>query len=292
MPVLIDLHSHSTISDGALNPADLVKHAHKQGVRVLALTDHDDLRGLNEASQMANLLGVKLINGVEISVTWRKRTLHIIGLNVNPEYENLKNGLALIRQGRYNRAERMANDFARVGITGSLEGAYQIAGIDIRNPDGLIGRVHFARFLVENGYVKDTKTAFKKYLVEGKPGYVEHEWATLEDAVTWITNSGGEAVIAHPGRYDIKRTMMLLLLQEFKDLGGTAIEVVTGSHTPAQYMEYAKFAALFSLKSSTGSDYHGKGLSFMEMARLPYFPVGCVPIWHDWPDISDEDIYH
>lgn len=292
MPALIDLHSHSTISDGALSPDDLIKHAHEQGVRVLALTDHDDTRGLTTARNTADALGIKLINGVEISVTWRKRTLHIIGLNVNPEHEALKNGLASIRQGRYKRAEMMAKDLNRVGIAGSLEGAYRIAGIDIHHPDGLIGRVHFARFLVEKGYVKDTKSAFNKYLVEGKPGYVNHEWATLAEAISWITDSGGQAVIAHPGRYDIKRTTMLELLQTFKDLGGSAIEVVTGSHTPAQYNEYAKYAAMFSLKSSIGSDYHGKGLSFMEMARLPYFPLGCVPVWQDWLGITDADLYH
>jgi predicted metal-dependent phosphoesterase TrpH len=278
MSLIFDLHSHSTISDGILSPAALVEHAAIHGVDVLALTDHDDTGGLALAAIESKRWGLHLINGVEISVTWKKRTLHIVGLKIDPEYPPLKTGLANIRAGRHVRAVGMAAGLDKVGISGSLEGAYEYAR------EGIIGRVHFARFLVNSGISKDNKAVFKRYLVKGKPGYFEHQWASLEDAISWIVGSGGIAVLAHPGRYDIRRTNMLLLLEEFRALGGTAIEVVTGSHTGANYVEYAKYAQLFGLKSSLGSDYHGKGLSFMEMGRLPELPNNCVPVWHDWPE--------
>lgn len=278
MSLTFDLHSHSTISDGVLSPAELVEHAAKHGVDVLALTDHDDTGGLEIAALEAKRWGLHFINGVEISVTWKKRTIHIVGLKINPEYPALKAGLAAIRTGRHIRAVGMAAGLDKVGITGSLEGAYEYA------KEGIIGRVHFARFLVDSGVSKDNKAVFKKYLVKGKPGYFEHQWASMEDAIRWIVDSGGVAVLAHPGRYDLGRTNMLLLLEEFRTLGGAAIEVVTGSHTGAHYVEYAKYAQMFGLKSSVGTDYHGKGLSFMEMGRLPALPSNCVPIWQDWPE--------
>jgi predicted metal-dependent phosphoesterase TrpH len=278
MSLTFDLHSHTTISDGMLSPTELVAYAAKQGVDVLALTDHDDTGGLAVAAEEAKRWGLHFINGVEISVTWKKRTIHIVGLKINPEHPELKAGLAVLRVGRHTRAEGMAAGLDKVGIMGSLEGAYQYVS------DGIIGRIHFARFLVESGVSKDNKAVFKKYLVKGKPGYFEHQWASLEEAIRWIVDSGGVAVLAHPGRYDLGRTNMLLLLEEFRALGGTAIEVVTGSHTGAQYVEFAKYAQMFSLKSSVGTDYHGKGVSFMEMGRLPALPNNCTPIWQDWPE--------
>ena len=281
MSSTIDLHCHSTISDGILPPAELVAHAASHGVKVLALTDHDDTRGLDIARATAEPLGIQLINGVEVSVTWRRRTLHIVGLKIDPEYAPLKEGLAKIRLGRHTRAEHMATSLSRAGISGSLEGAYQYA------KEGIISRTHFARFLVERGHAKDNNAVFKKYLVKGKPGYFEHEWASLEDAVTWIKGSGGIPVIAHPGRYDLGRTNILLLIEEFRALGGMALEVVTGSHTPPMYQEYAKYAKMFDLLSSQGSDYHGKGSSHMEMGCLPALPNGCVPVWHDWEETKN-----
>ncbi|HZV98463.1 MAG TPA: 3',5'-nucleoside bisphosphate phosphatase [Methylophilaceae bacterium] len=280
MPALIDLHSHSVISDGLLTPAELVAHAAAKGVRVLALTDHDDIGGLEEAKMAAAQHDIELINGVEISVTWRKRTLHILGLKINPEYMPLLNGLEQIRKGRHIRAEGMAASLDKTGIAGSLEGAYKYA------KQGIISRTHFARFLVEKGIAADMRGVFKKYLVKGKPGYFEHHWADLEDAIGWIRDSGGIAVIAHPGRYDLGRTNMLLLMEEFRALGGQAIEVVTGSHTPDQYQEFAKIARQFSLQASLGSDYHGPGHAYIEMGRLPDLPHGCVPVWQDWPEIA------
>lgn len=277
---MIDLHTHSNISDGLLTPTELVEHAANSGVRVLALTDHDDIGGLAEARQIAEQHGIRLINGVEISVTWKKRTLHIVGLNINPDDEALKSQLSAVRLSRLERARQMALGLEKSGIQGSFEGASAYA------QQSILTRMHFARFLVEHGYAKDPKTVFKKYLVKGKPGYVDHEWMSLESALGLIINSGGVAVLAHPGRYEIKRTNMLLLLEEFRALGGAAIEVVTGSHTAAQYVEYAKYAQLFGLKASQGSDYHGKGISFMGMGRLPELPGNCIPVWQDWPELD------
>lgn len=275
---MIDLHAHSTVSDGLLAPAALVTHAANCGVRVLALTDHDDIGGLDEARHAAEQQNVRLINGVEISVTWKKRTLHIVGLKVNPHDAALRAALANVREARVERARQMAFSLEKAGIPGAFEAAASFAG------QSILTRMHFARFLVEQNHAKDTKSVFKKFLVKGKPGYVEHEWMSLEAAVGLIRSSGGVAVLAHPGRYEIKRTSMLLLLEEFRALGGEAIEVVTGSHTPAQYVEYAKYAQLFGLKASQGSDYHGQGISFMGMGRLPALPSQCVPVWSGWPE--------
>ncbi len=277
----IDLHCHSNVSDGVFTPAELVAHAAQHGLKVLALTDHDDTAGLDEARDAAKQYGIALINGVEISVTWRKRTLHIVGLRVDPKYPPLAQGLKQIREGRHKRAEGMAASLDKVGIHGSLEGAYRYA------KQGIISRTHFARFLMEQGHANEMRKVFKKYLVKGKPGYFEHQWASLEDAVSWIVNSGGTAVIAHPGRYDLGRPTMLELMEEFRALGGTAIEVVTGSHSADQYQEFGRIAKMFGLQASQGSDYHGAGLSYMEMGRLPALPSGCVPVWQDWPEALD-----
>ncbi|OGV75976.1 MAG: phosphatase [Methylotenera sp. RIFCSPLOWO2_02_FULL_45_14] len=277
---MIDLHSHSSISDGLLSPTDLVEHAATHGVKILALTDHDDISGLAEAQQAAIQHGIQLVNGVEISVTWKKRTLHVVGLNINPLNTILIKSLATVRQSRLDRAKQMALGLEKAGIHGAFEAASTLA------QQSILTRMHFARFLVERQYAKNAKSVFKKYLVKGKPGFVDHEWMSLESALNLITGSGGVAVLAHPGRYDIRRTNMLLLLEEFRALGGSAIEVVTGSHTAAQYVEYAKYAQLFGLKASQGSDYHGKGISFMEMGRLPALPSNCVPVWQDWPQIN------
>lgn len=280
MPSPIDLHSHSIVSDGMLTPSQLVDHAAAQGVRVLALTDHDDIGGLDEASEAATRHGIAFINGVEISVTWNKRTIHVVGLKVSPDYPPLVEGLAGIRAGRHIRALGMAAGLEEIGITGSLEGAY------LHAKRGIISRSHFARFLVETGYAKDVSSVFKKYLVKGKPGYFEHRWASLEAAIGWIVGSGGIAVLAHPGRYDLGRTNLLTLLAEFRELGGTGIEVVTGSHTPDQFQQFAKLAHQFDLLASMGSDYHGPGHTYVDMGRLPNLPSGCVPVWHDWAEAA------
>ncbi|HVS25702.1 MAG TPA: 3',5'-nucleoside bisphosphate phosphatase [Burkholderiales bacterium] len=270
----IDLHSHSTVSDGLLTPEDLVKRAAMRDVKVLALTDHDDIGGLAAAREAALRFGVHLINGVEISATWNGQTLHVVGLDVDPRHPLLLQGLQTVRSSRALRAEKIAAELEKTGIHGALEGAYAHA----ENPH-LIGRTHFARYLVKQGHAADVKSVFKKFLAQGRPGYVEHRWAALADAVTWIKQSGGLAVMAHPGRYPLNSKQMRQLLAEFKQLGGMAVEVVTGSHTPEQYAVFARYSKEFELYASAGSDYHGPGESRRDIGQLPELPLDCLPVW-------------
>src|SRR5487761_2066044 len=272
-----DLHCHSTASDGLLAPAELVRRAAGNGVDILALTDHDEISGLAEARAQAAELGLRFDDGVEVSISWGGITIHVVGLNIDPGNHQLQQGLQAIRQGRSERAKKMADDLARAGIPGSLEGAY----VYVDNPN-LIGRTHFARFLVEKRYVSDVKSAFQRYLVNGKPGYVPHQWATLGDGLACIKAGGGVAVLAHPGRYKLTRAEMRKFLGEFKDGGGTGIEVVTGSHTAEQFLQYGILAQEFGLLASRGSDFHGPGESRVDLGKLPNVAADLKPVWHDW----------
>ena len=281
-----DLHCHSNVSDGTLTPTELVARAAAREVKVLALTDHDDVAGLAEAAQAAAQHGIEFINGVEISVSWRSHTVHIVGLRIDPLNPALVEGLRGIRSGRRHRAELMAESLARAGIGGVLAGALRYAS----NPD-MIGRTHFARYLVEAGQCKDVKSVFNRYLVKGKPGYVPHEWGNLQEAISWINGSGGIAVLAHPGRYTAGRkamgkTTLLELLKEFTDSGGRGIEVVSGSHTPPQFAEFARYAREFGLLCSCGSDFHGPDESYRDLGRLPDFPLDCQPVWNHWKTVA------
>lgn len=280
----IDLHSHSTISDGVLSPSRLLTHAATRGVNVLALTDHDDIAGLDEASHSAQQENITLICGVEISVTWHSQTLHILGLGINPEHPPLTEGLKNIRDSRLDRARAIAVQLDKFGIHGSFEGALAQAGTS-----GLIGRTHFARFLVKQGYAKNVKSVFKKYLVKGKPGHVSHVWTSLYEAIDWIRGSGGQAVIAHPARYKLKNDLLEQLLHEFCELGGAGIEVVSSSHTPEQTRQFAALATRMNLYASCGSDYHGPGESYFDLGKLPALPPECTPIWTEWkiPDYAE-----
>lgn len=275
--MIFDLHSHSTASDGVLSPSDLVRRAAQQGVDVLALTDHDEIGGVFVARAVAAEHGIDLVAGVEISVTWAGRTIHIVGLRVDPEHPALLEGLRCNRSGRRDRAQRMADALAGAGIPGSMAGACLLA----TNKE-LISRTHFARFMVEQGYVKNMKTVFKKFLVRGKPGYVGHQWAALADAIDWIHAAGGVAVLAHPGRYEMGKEKMALLMTEFKELGGEAIEVVTGSHTPDQVPVFAAYAERYALQASVGSDFHAPGEGGRELGRLAPLPARCIPVWQGW----------
>lgn len=270
----IDLHCHSTISDGVLSPSDVVARAGGNAVNILALTDHDDCGGLDEARKAASGFGIEFVNGVEISVTWRGRTLHVVGLNIDPDNRELKLGLNTLREGRIRRAKLIAEGLSKAGITGSLEGAYCHA-----SNKNLIGRTHFARFLVEKGHAKDIQSVFRKFLTHGKPGHVVHQWAQLNDAVGWIRASGGMAVIAHPGRYDLSAAALEALLAEFREAGGEGVEVVTSSHTKDMAMRFCEFARRFDLFASLGSDFHSPDESRMDIGRLPPLPEGCRPIW-------------
>ena len=277
----IDLHCHSTISDGILTPSSLLSHAAESKVKILALTDHDDIAGLDEARVAAEKLNIIFINGVEISVTWNKRTLHIIGLNFNPLSQELINGLREIRVGRLKRAELMAHGLEMVGILDAFEGAKSYA------QNSTIGRIHFAQFIVSKGYAKDVKSVFKKYLIQGKPGYVSHVWAKLEEAVNWIKNAGGDAVIAHPGRYDMGKKLHSRLMEDFKSFGGVGVEVMSGSQDPTQSNYFAQLANQYGLLASCGSDFHGMGISHRALGTIKTLPDECVPIWTKWPQMME-----
>jgi predicted metal-dependent phosphoesterase TrpH len=273
----IDLHCHSNVSDGVLPPADVAARAKANGVDVWALTDHDEIGGIPAARAAAAALDMQYVAGVEISITWAGETIHIVGLQIDETNQALVNGLASTRSGRERRAQEMSEQLAAVGIPGAYEGALQYVG----NPD-LISRTHFARFLIERGVCTDVADVFKHYMLEGKPGYVPHRWATLEQAVTWILGAGGTAVVAHPGRYKFTDLAMGEFLDHFKQLGGTAIEVVTGSHTPQQYEQYARVANHYGFRASRGSDFHAPGESRIDLGTLPPLPDNVVPVWHDW----------
>jgi predicted metal-dependent phosphoesterase TrpH len=273
----VDLHCHSNISDGMLAPAEVAARAKANGVDVWALTDHDEVGGIPEARAAAAALGLQYIPGVEISVTWAGQTVHIVGLHIDETNEALVQGLAFTRFGRERRARDMAEQLAAAGIPGAFEGALKFVG----NPD-LISRTHFARYIIELGVCASINEVFSKYLIEGKPGFVPHRWATLEQAVTWIRGAGGIAVIAHPGRYKFDDLAFGAFFDEFKQLGGAAIEVTTGSHTIDQYEQYAKVANQYGLLASRGSDFHGPGESRVDLGALPALPGNVVPVWHDW----------
>jgi len=272
-----DLHCHSTHSDGLLAPAAVVARARERGVDVLALTDHDEVSGLPEAQDAALAAGMTLVCGSEISVTWRGITIHILALGIDPENATLAGGLAGIRAGRSTRARRIADALAEAGIGGAYEGAMRYV-----TSERLVSRTHFARYLVEAGHAREMKDVFARYLTPGKPGHVAHDWATLSQAVGWIHAAGGQAVIAHPGRYPVNAGGMRLLLTEFRDTGGDAIEILSSSHTPAQYVEFATHARILGLRGSCGSDWHGPDESWMDLGALPDLPVGVVPVWKDW----------
>jgi predicted metal-dependent phosphoesterase TrpH len=269
-----DLHCHSCLSDGTLPPEVLAARAHANGVELWALTDHDEVGGQQRARDAALALGLPYLSGVEISVTFAGETVHIVGLGFDFDDAALCDGLAATRGGRDKRAREMADGLARVGIKGAYEGALRYVG----NPQ-LISRTHFARHLVEIGVCSDTSAVFRKYLTDGKPGYVPHRWATLGDAVRWIAAARGMAVIAHPGRYKFSANEEYALFEEFKAHGGRGVEVVTGSHAAADYVKYANMALEFGLCASRGSDFHSPEESRTDLGTLPDLPGRLTPVW-------------
>ena len=269
-----DLHCHSDVSDGTLRPEALAARAKANGVELWALTDHDEVSGQRRASQAAFELGLPYLTGTEISVTFAATTVHIVGLGFDLDNAALRAGLAATRDGRKQRAMEMSEGLAKVGIPGAYEGALSFVG----NPD-LMSRTHFARHLVATGVCRDTQEVFRKYLVQGKPGYVAHRWATLREAVTWITEAGGLAVIAHPARYKFSANEEYALFTEFIAHGGRGVEVVTGSHSGADALRYAETALEFDLLASRGSDFHSPNESHVDLGRLPPLPARLTPIW-------------
>ena len=273
-PLNPDLHCHSTVSDGTLEPEALAARAAANGVDLWALTDHDEVGGQQRAMDAAHANGMKYLTGVEISVTFADATVHIVGLGFDHTDPRMAEGLADTRDGRGPRAVEMGAQLAKVGIPGAYEGALRYVG----NPR-LISRTHFARFLVDTGVCRDTSEVFRKYLTEGKPGFVPHRWARLGDAVRWIGEGGGIAVIAHPARYNFSPTLEYALFSEFKQHGGQGVEVVTGSHTAAEALRYADMAREFELLASRGSDFHSPDESHMDLGKLAPLPAGLTPVW-------------
>lgn len=269
-----DLHCHSVVSDGTLTPEALAARAKANGVQLWALTDHDEIGGQERAMAAAKAEGMKYLSGVEISITFAGKTVHIVGLGFDHKNEALVQGLRNTRGGRSERAKEMSDGLAKVGIVGAYEGSLKYVG----NPE-LISRTHFARFLVESGVCKDTSEVFRKYLTENKPGFVPHRWASLENAVSWITGAGGIAVIAHPARYGFTANEEFALFTEFKAHGGRAVEVITGSHSSADALQYADTALEFNLAASRGSDFHSPEESHTDLGTLPWLPGQLTPVW-------------
>ena len=269
-----DLHCHSIVSDGTLTPEALAQRAKDNGVELWSLTDHDEIGGQARAMAAARAVGLRYLTGAEISVTFAGTTVHIVGLGMDPAHPVLVQGLRATRGGREQRAREMSADLARVGIPGVYEGARKY----VDNPE-LISRTHFARYLVEAGVCRDTSEVFRKFITEGKPGFVPHRWAALGDAVGWITQSGGVAVIAHPGRYKITPNEEFALFTELKAHGGQGVEVVTGAHGPADYVKYADYCREFGLVASRGSDFHSPEESHTDLGKLPDLPGSVTPVW-------------
>ncbi len=269
-----DLHCHSVVSDGTLTPEALAARAKANGVQLWALTDHDEIGGQERALASAKALDMKYLTGVEISITFAGKTVHIVGLGFDHTNTDLVQGLRNTRGGRAERAKEMSEGLAKVGIHGAYEGALKYAG----NHE-LISRTHFARFLVESGVCKDTSEVFRKYLTENKPGFVPHRWASLENAVHWITGASGIAVIAHPARYGFTANEEYALFTEFKNHGGRGVEVITGSHSSADALQYADTALEFNLAASRGSDFHSPDESHTDLGTLPWLPGQLTPVW-------------
>ena len=273
-PLNADLHCHSIVSDGTLTPEALATRARANGVDLWALTDHDEVGGQQRALAAAQAQGLRYLTGTEISVSFAGKTVHIVGLGFDADNATLRQGLERTRGGRGERAREMSDGLAKVGIRDAYEGALKFVG----NPE-LISRTHFARFLVETGVCKDTNEVFRKYLTEGKPGFVPHRWASLRDAVTWITDAGGVAIIAHPARYGFTPNEEYALFTEFLAHGGRGVEVVTGSHSSQEAVTYAGMAREFGLAASRGSDFHSPDESRIDLGTLPSLPAELTPVW-------------
>lgn len=280
MHLRCDLHSHSTVSDGTLSPTELIERAHEKGVEVFALTDHDATEGLKEAALAAAKVGIQFVTGIELSVTWSHQTFHIVGLGIDPDNAVLNKGLMELRDFRGRRGEEIAKKLEKANFVNPLEGAKKFAGGEI------LSRTHFARYIVEQGRAKDIRQVFKRFLVNGKPGYVSGKWASLEDALSWIHGAGGIAVIAHPARYKISATRLRQLIAEFKELGGIGFEAISGSHSPDEEIRMAQLANQFELYISKGSDFHSPENIYRELGAMQDIPKGSKPIWHsaEWKE--------
>ncbi|HET7649641.1 MAG TPA: PHP domain-containing protein [Gammaproteobacteria bacterium] len=270
---MIDLHLHSRASDGALTPTKLVALAAGCSVRTLALTDHDCTDGLAEASKAAEANGIRFIPGVEISVTWQNRTLHIVGLGIKADTPVLQEGLAGLQTLRDERAQEIGRRLAKRGIDDAYAGARELAG------RAEITRTHFARHLLARGHAHTFQDAFKRFLRHGKPGHVQVTWASLEQSINWIHASGGHAVFAHPLRYGMTRSWLVRALAAFKEAGGDGMEVICGRSNRDELMNAAHLAVRFGLAGSVGSDFHTPDNPHLQPGGLPALPDSVTPIW-------------
>lgn len=276
MTISIDLHAHTLCSDGSLSPEELVLRAKEQSLDVLALTDHDTTDGIAAARSAAEKNNIRLISGVEVSVTWEGKTIHVLGLNIDPDNKVLATGLASLRKIRDERAKKVAEKLEKKNIKNAFEGARALA------KGSIVSRTHFANYLVNEGHSKNIQNAFKHYLGDGKSGFVKVKWTSIDEAVGWIHGAGGLAVVAHPGRYKMGRGRMRAFLDAFKECGGDGIEVISGSQHPGETPHFAKLAIEYELLASVGSDFHSPEQRWLELGRLPPLPEGCIPVWERW----------
>lgn len=277
MQFVYDLHTHSSASDGAYTPAELVRHAVLGGVTHLALTDHDSTDGIEEAQAAANACGgIQIIPAVEISVSWQEKSVHVVGLNIDIQSAVLRKGLEHLQSIRQHRAEEIGRRLCKHDVLGAFEAAQELAGT------GMITRTHFARYLLRLGLAPGLKEVFDRFLTPGKPGYVPTQWASMKEAMTWIQQAGGVAVLAHPQRYKLTGSWMHRLLSEFKASGGSALEVISGTGGPNDVQIAAQHARKFGLLASVGSDFHGPEHTWVRLGRLPALPGDLNPVWGLW----------
>lgn len=274
MTFAYDLHAHTCHSDGTLGPAGLVARARANGVATLALTDHDVTSGLEEAQAAAAGAGLRLIPGVEISVTWQRQTVHVVGLRIDAGDARLQRGLERLRALRWQRAEEIGRRLGKKNIPEALAQTRALIGGTV------VSRTHFARFLAARGYVRSEGQAFKDYLGRGRVAHVPGQWAGLEEAVGWIRGAGGIAVVAHPARYALTAGKLKRLLGEFRECGGAAIEVTTGSQAASDAEHLSRLAVDFGFLASCGSDYHGPEKPWVDLGRLPALAPELTPVWN------------
>ena len=273
----VDLHMHSNASDGKLTPSELILRAEKNNVEMLALTDHDSLKGITEAKDSAQGKNIHFIPGVEISVTWGSETIHVLGLNIDPTNEILSSALHSIQDTRYKRAKAINQALVVAGLPSLLDEALEEA----QNP-GQISRTHFARVMKSKGICASMQDVFRNYLVSGKPGFVEHKWVSLKSAIEWIQTAEGLAVLAHPARYKLSAIHLNALLDDFSNLGGIAIEVATGSHSYSDIKKFQTIANQNNFEASRGSDFHSLTESRFDVGEAPPLPYDTVPVWARW----------
>jgi predicted metal-dependent phosphoesterase TrpH len=273
--MLADLHTHTNASDGELSPEQLLAQAKLAGVTLLSVTDHDtvaayaSLQGHSDSS-------IRIVPGIELSSIWRKTGIHIVGLNIDLDCPTLKSAIENQRTARLQRAETIAHKLTKLGFTDTLEGAKKLAN------GAILGRPHFARFLVESGQVKTISIAFKKFLGQGKPGDVRENWPTMETVIGWITAAGGTAILAHPAKYKLSNMRLQELTKDFSEAGGHGLEVISGKQDEAITSRLSKLSQQHGLLASCGSDFHQPGQSWAELGNVAALPTSCTPVWESW----------